>query len=73
MIIDKMIIDKLIKKLIPSSKLDGIIEEGFVPVTELRPEDFVRGYDLELYSKGKERIIYDGKNDRILRRYNLEL
>jgi len=59
-------IEKIIKKLIPPSQLDCILEEGFVPTTE----DFgPHGYDLELYAKKNERIIYDGKNDKILSRY----
>ena len=61
------LIETAIKCLkIPKSQLDKIIEEGFVPISE----DFgPHGYDLELYAKGEQRIIYDGKIDKIITRY----
>lgn len=62
----KLLIKKLQDKFIPPSTLDGILEEGFIS----RP-DYL-GEDLELYVKGNERIVYNGRTDKVIKRYQVE-
>ena len=53
----------------PTSSLDGIIAQGFVPIESFEsrglPEDW------ELYGKGEQRIIYDGREDRVVDKYSI--
>lgn len=66
----KLLIRNISSRFYPTSALDGIVAQGFVPVsgevTDL-PEDW------ELYGKDKSRIMYNGRTDEIIDRYSLPI
>ena len=65
----KLLVRNLSNVMFPTSILDGIVAQGFVPVngteSSCLPEDW------ELYSKGSQRVIYNGRTDKIVDRYSI--
>jgi len=70
----KHLIRNISVRLYGTSALDGIVAQGFKAVDgDGLPPNFRLHLpeDCELYGKGNERILYNGKTDRIIKRYNV--
>jgi methenyltetrahydromethanopterin cyclohydrolase len=61
----KHLIKNLANVVFPTSALDGIVTQGFSPIKADLPEDW------ELYGRGNDRIVYNGKTDEVIDRYSL--
>jgi hypothetical protein len=66
----KTLIRNLSVTLYGTSVLNEIIEQGFVPL-ETGEEARHLPEDWELYAKGNERIMYNGRTDEVIDRYDL--
>lgn len=64
----KILIRNISNVLFPTSCLDGIVIQGFVPI-ETGEEARHLPEDWELYGRGNERVIYNGRTDEIIDRY----
>jgi hypothetical protein len=71
MITLKKLIRTVSIRLYGTSVLDEIVEQGFKPVDGKKPQgiEIHLPEDCELYEKGEERIIYNGRTDKVVWRY----
>lgn len=66
----KLLVKNITNVFLPTSTLDEIVHEGFVPI-ETGEEARHLPEDWELYGRDNERVIYNGRTDEIVDRYDL--
>lgn len=66
----KILIRNLSIRLYGTSAIDGIVAQGFVPI-ETGEEARHLPEDWELYGRGNQRVMYNGRTDEIIDRYDL--